>query len=105
MKVELEDRSLAYVISAIYLYVNNIDMYAIPSELFIIVAEELSKYIDDWDYNAKSIEDWIREDLIIYPQELMDFYFAKDDYKDNPICIEYNNGSVVIVATAGVYLK
>lgn len=102
MKVELEDRSLAYVISAIYLYANNIDMYAIPSELFIIVAEELSKYIDDWDYNVKSIEDWIKEDLMIYPQDLMDLYYGTD-YKDNPIYIEYNNGAVVIIATAGVY--
>jgi len=94
VNVEISIGSLASLIAGWYVMNANIDLNAIPSEVFIFTAQRLVPYLKDWDYERISLEDWINDSLIIIPKILVD-----DDLKDSDIYFEYPNGNVILVVS------
>ena len=101
--INLEEGSLASLIAGLYTLYAVVDVNAIPPQLFIEVAKQVAKYLDEWDYSALSFEDWIKYNLLIYPKEV----FTPDEieaYKENTIYVEMELGNVTLIATGEVIL-
>lgn len=101
--INIEEGSLASLIAGLYTLYAVVDVNAIPPILFVEVANQVAKYLDEWDYEALSFEDWIRYNLLIYPKEV----FSEseiNEYKENTIYIEMELGNVTLIATAEVML-
>ena len=94
--VELKTESLAGLIAGIYCTRYNIHAMVIPQQLWIEVAEKLSEYLQVWDYNIISLEDWIETCLIIYPKAIFDDETLKE-IQDTTLYWESNNGNVVLI--------
>ena len=90
--IDISIGSLAILISGLYVSISGVSIEAIPSSLYIEIAEKLSEYL------PINIDDFVRG-LIIAPKEL----FTDDELvniKDNPIYIERRLGNATLIATA-----
>lgn len=97
--IKLHRESLAILISGLYISSKNIHIYAIPSELFYDVAVILEDYLESWDYDKMSLEEWICNELLIFPKELLD---NPESYQENTIYVEKVVGRILYVITANV---
>ena len=98
IRVEISVGSLASLIAGWYFMENNLDVNAVPSEVFIELAQRLVPFLDDWDYDKISIEDWIKHKVAIAPMVL----FNQEDLeevKNLGIYFEYPNGNVILVVS------
>lgn len=99
--VELNIVSLGTLIAGMYTTFSEVSLFAIPTELFFEIADALIPFLQKWDYTKLSLEDWIKEDLLIYPREM----FSEVGYKEmqsNDIFLERRYGNVTLIATACV---
>ena len=94
IRVEISVGSLASLIAGWYFMNTSIDMNAIPSEVFIELSKRLVPFLDDWDYTNLTIEDWIKEKLVIAPMILFDDI---EELKNSDIYFEYPNGNVILI--------
>ena len=98
--VKIEVGTLAVLVSGLYISNTGIGMEAIPTSMFIELAEKLAEHLPNWDYDVLTLEDWIFNNLIIAPKVL----FSDEElehYKDhNHLFIERKLGNVELVATA-----
>ena len=101
MNLELDEGSIAILISGLYMSSKNIHAYAIPSQAFIDVTHELMKYLPDWDYTKHTFEGWVRNDLIIAP--IISFEPDElEDLKENTIYFEKVYGRIRFVITGDI---
>ena len=102
--MEVDDRisinisvgSLASLIAGWYFLYNNVDIQAIPSEVFIELAKRLVPFID-----KIKIEDWIKESLMIAPMVM----FNEEEINEvsgYDIYFEYPNGSIILIVCGEV---
>ena len=92
--VDMSVGTLAVLISGLYVATSGISIEAIPSSLYVEVAEMLVEYL------PLNIDDFIKT-LIIAPKEL----FTEQElveYKNNEVFIERKLGNVTLVATGKV---
>lgn len=98
ISVELSIGTLAVLISGLYIANTGINIEAVPSSLFIEIAEQIAPYLSKWDYDNISFEDWINYNLLIIPKQL-----CSDDelesFKNNDFYIERRLGNVTLIAT------
>ena len=90
--IDISIGSLAILISGLYVSISGVAIEAIPSSLYIEVAENLIKYL------PVNIDEFVKG-LIIAPKEL----FTEQELiniKDNPIYIERKLGNATLIATA-----
>ena len=90
--IDLSIGSLAVLISGLYVSISGVSIEAIPSSLYIEIAEKLIEYL------PINIDEFVNG-LIIAPREL----FTKQELieiKDNPLYIERRLGNVTLIATA-----
>ena len=95
VKLELNLTTLSVLIAGMYCTYNNIDSIAIPESIYLEIAEKLTPYLDDWDYEKISFEEWIRTCLLILPRVLLDDDMV-EEMKQNGIYWERNNGNIVL---------
>ena len=101
VQLNIDLGTLSILISGLYISYSGISSEAIPPSLFIEVAEKLSEYLPNWDYEKISFEKWIETSLIIAPKIL----FSEEELencKNNEIFIERQLGNVVLIATGGI---
>ena len=96
--MELEVGTLATLISGLYCTYTATDPLAIPTSLYIELAEKLVPYLEKWDYEKLSFEDWIKYNLLIVPKVMIEDDI--DEYKKNEMYFERENGRVILVVTA-----
>lgn len=95
ISVDMTVGTLSVMIGGLYVGHTGISMEAIPSSMFIEVAETLTNYLPLKDI---LVEDWIKNFLIIAPREL----FSEDEleaYRNNEIFIERKLGNATLIAT------
>lgn len=95
--INLGESSLASLIAGLYTLYAVVDVNAIPPQLFVEIAGEVAKYLDEWDYDALSFEDWIKYNLMIFPKDV----FTSDEieaYKECNLFIERDYGNVTLIA-------
>lgn len=94
----LEVGTIATLISGLYCTYCSVDPIAIPTSVYIELAEKLIPYLETWDYDKMGFEDWVKYNLLIIPQVMvMD---ELDELKENDIYFERENGNVILVVTA-----
>lgn len=98
VKLEISDDTFAILISGLYCSYHNIDAYAIPEPLWMILSEKVIPYFKEWDYDKLSFENWIKENILIYPKLAM----SDDEIescKENDIYFEMDNGNVLLIVS------
>ena len=101
VNVEIEVGTLAVLISGLYITYTGISIEAIPTSLFMEVAERVAEYLPNWDYSVMTFEEWIANNLMIYPAMLFSEEELKE-YESNAIFIKRQLGNVELIATAEV---
>ena len=102
VKVEIDTSTLGVLIAGLYTFNALADANAVPVSMYLEVANQLKPYLEKWDYEKMSFEDWIKNELMIYPKVM----FSEDELnecKDNDIFIELVIGNVILIATARCY--
>lgn len=97
--LKIEVGTLATLIAGLYCTYSSVDPVAIPTSVFIELAEKIQPYLEKWDYSTLSFEEWVKFNLIIMPQVL----FSEeelDDLKKNQIYFERENGNMILVVSA-----
>lgn len=98
VELKIEVGTLATLISGLYCVYSAIDPLAVPSSLYIELAEKIVPYLEEWDFEKLSFEDWIKYNLLIIPKVLIEDEI--EEYKKNQIYFERENGNVILVVTA-----
>lgn len=101
ISMEIEVGTLATLIAGLYCLNSVVDPVAIPTSVYIELCEKLVPFLDGWDYEKLSFEDWVKYNLIIAPKMM----FSDEDveaFKKNTIYFERDNGPVLLIATAEV---
>lgn len=94
----IEVGTLATLLSGLYSVFATVDPRAIPTSVYIELAEKLLPYFQNWDYNKLSFEEWVKYNLLIVPKLLIEDNI--DEFKENEIYFERVTGNVVLVVTA-----
>jgi len=99
--IEISIATLSTLIAGIYCTVSHIDPIAIPSSIYIEIAEKIVPYLENWDYDRMSFEDWVEKELLIIPK-----VFCSDEdieeMKKNEVFLERENGRAILIVTFGV---
>ena len=101
VEIQIEVGTLATLIAGLYCTFATIDPLAIPTSVYIELCEKLVPYLQNWNYEKWSIEQWIQSSLLIAPRD----FFTEEEleqFKSNEIFFERLNGRVILVVTAEV---
>lgn len=101
VKITIFEDTFSTLLAGLYATYHDMDMYAIPPYFWMMLSNALIPYLDDWMYSVQSLEDWIKNYLIITakevctPEEL-------EGLQKNTIYIEALNGNVTLVASGDI---
>lgn len=101
VRVEMSQLSFASLLAGLYVTYHYADISAIPSYVWSMLAEELSKHMDSWMYDVQSLEDWIRDSLLITVKDIL----SDDDLnelKKYAIYLEIMNGNVNLIVAGDI---
>lgn len=101
VKVDLKTNTLAVLVAGLYSTVHEVEPIAIPESIWIGVAEKLEYFMDGWNYDKISFEDWINYSLLIIPKAMM----SEEDIKylqENTLYWEVPNGNAVLIVSMDV---
>ena len=63
--LKLEIETVAVLVAGVYIDSNGIPDDFIPNEVWLGVTEELLNFLPSWNYDKKTLEEWVSESLII----------------------------------------
>ena len=98
--IKLEVGTIAVLLSGLYCVYSATDPLAIPSSLYIEIAEKLVPYLENWDFEKLSFESWVKYNLLIIPKVMIEDEL--EEYKKNEVYFERENGNVILVVTANM---
>ena len=104
INLRVEETTLAIIIAGLYTAYASVNIYAIPYDVYLVIAKELIPYLENWNYDVITFEQWIEHNLLIYPKEA----FTKDELnsvKDNDIYLEYPAGNVILIISANMPME
>ena len=96
--IKIEVSTLATLIAGLYCTMASVDPMAIPSSIYIELAEKLVPYLEKWDYDELTFEQWVGANLLIIPKVLC----SEDDIeelKNNTVYLERENGNAILIVT------
>ena len=96
--IKIEVSTLATLIAGLYCTMASVDPMAIPSSIYIELAEKLVPYLEKWDYDNLTFEQWVGANLLIIPKVLC----SEDDIeklKKNTVYLERENGNAILIVT------
>lgn len=96
--IKIEVATLSTLIAGIYCAVSHIDPIAVPTSVYIELAEKLVPYLKDWDYDRISFETWIETHLLIIPKALCSEEDI-EEMKKNTVYFERENGNAILVVS------
>lgn len=103
VEVDLNIDTLSMLIAGIYCSANHVDAKAIPSEIWLEIAEKLEYFLTStWDYIEYPFEDWICNRLYIYPK----FLINEEDLKElqsSTLYWEKSNGNVILSISMDIH--
>lgn len=98
IELKIELGTLATLLSGLYSFYSTVNPSAIPTSLYIELAEKLIPYLKNWDYDKLSFEDWVKYNLLIVPMPLIEDEI--NEYRENELYFERECGNIVLVVTA-----
>ena len=96
--IKIEVATLSTLIAGIYCTVTQIDPIAIPTSIYIELAEKLVPYLENWDYDKISFEQWIETHLLIIPKAMCSEEDI-EEFKQNTVYLERENGNAILIVT------
>ena len=96
--IKIEVSTLATLIAGIYCTVSSVDPMAIPSSIYIELAEKLVPHLNNWDYDKLTFEQWIGTHLLIIPKALCSEEDI-EELKNNKVYLERENGNAILIVT------
>ena len=91
----LNTDTIGVLIAGLYATFSDVNPLAIPNSLWLEIAEKLEPYLDGWDYDKISFEEWIKYNLFIYPTVALDEETLKE-MKESTVYFERVNGNVLL---------
>ena len=98
VNIKIEIATLSTLIAGIYCTVSQIDPMAVPTSVYIELAEKIAPYLEDWDYDKISFEQWIETSLLIVPKVMCSDEDI-EEFKQNTVYLERENGNAILVVT------
>lgn len=96
--VKIEVSTLATLIAGLYCTLASVDPMAIPSSIYIELAEKLVPYLEEWDYDKLTLEQWVGTHLLIIPKVLCSEEDI-EELKKNKVYLERENGNAILIVT------
>ena len=96
--IQISVATLSTLIAGIYCTVASVDPIAIPTSIYIEVAEKVVPYLEDWDYDKLTFEQWVETSLLIIPKVMC----SEEDiesFKQNAVYLERENGNAILIVT------
>lgn len=96
--VKLELSTLSILIAGLYCTYSAVEPIGIPEFIWLKIATLLEPYMDEWDYEKHTFEDWVKYDLLIIPKALC----TDEDiehFKGNTVYQEEINGNAILIVT------
>lgn len=90
--------TLSTLIAGIYCTVSHIDPIAIPTSIYIEIAEKIAPLLEDWDYEKMTFEQWVETQLLIIPKALCTEEDI-EEMKKNSVYLERENGRAILIIT------
>jgi len=95
VKIDLHLTTLTVLIAGLYCMYSGTNSMAVPESVYYEIAEKLEPYLEDWDYERISFEDWIRDCLLILPRVMLDDDTVNEMITDG-LYWERENGSIIL---------
>lgn len=95
VKIDLKTNTLAVLVAGLYSAVHEVEPIAIPESVWLGIAEKLEYFMDDWNYDKISFEDWISNCLTILPKAMLNDE-ELDYLQNNTLYYEVLNGNAVL---------
>ena len=95
VSLKLSVSTLSVLIAGLYAVYTDVNPLAIPESLYYEIAEKLAPYLENWDYEKISFEEWIKYNLFIYPTMAIDDESLKE-MKESTIYFERLNGNALL---------
>lgn len=97
--LKIEVGTLATLVAGLYHTFSSVDPIAVPTSVYIELAEKLQPFLEKWDYDKISFEDWVKFNLMIMPK----FLFSEEElneFRNNQIYFEREVGRAILVVSA-----
>ena len=101
VKVDLKTNTLAVLVAGIYSSVHEVEPIAIPESIWIGVAEKLEYFLDGWNYDKISFEDWINTCLTILPKVMLSEE-ELEYLQGNSLYWEVPNGTAILIVSMDI---
>lgn len=101
--IQINGDSFTSLLAGLYVMYNETRVEAIPLSLWFELSEKLYPYVKVWDYNKISLEQWIKDMLLILPKPMIPEIELNHMKNNNEIYFERFCGNVVLVVTAPVF--
>ena len=88
--------TLSILLGGLYTSYTGVDVRAIPESVYIELAEKLVPYLEKWDYDKISFEEWIRTSLIIAPKDMFN-ETELNEYQRAEIYFERKLGNMIMI--------
>ena len=98
IEIKLELETFATLIAGIYCTYTGVNPIAIPQDLWMKLAKDLSEELDDWDYEVNTFEKWLQQNLLIIPKDLCG-ESELEEFQENSVYYEWSNGNIWLVVT------
>ena len=95
VKIDLHLTTLTVLIAGLYCMYSGTNSMAVPESVYYEIAEKLEPYLNDWDYERISFEDWIRDCLLILPRVMLDDDTVNEMITDG-LYWERENGNIIL---------
>ena len=99
--LKLDVNTLSTLIAGLYSVYTDVNPIAIPQSVWLEIAEKLSYFMDTWDYEKITLNDWVKYGLLIYPKEMFN-ESEIEDLQKNTLYWERVSGNAVLVVSMDI---
>ena len=99
--LKLDVNTLSTLIAGLYSVYTDVNPIAIPQSIWLEIAEKLSYFMDTWDYEKITLNDWIKYGLLIYPKEMLS-ESEIEDLQSNSLYWERVSGNAILVVSMDI---
>ena len=101
VSVNIQNDTFSTLLAGLYVTFHNAEAYAIPSYVWLMLADSLAEYLPDWKYDVLSLEEWISSYLLITAKQICTPEEIKQ-FKENAIYMEVLNGHISLIVTGDI---
>lgn len=101
IEIKMYEDTFSTLLAGLWVTYHDADIYVIPTYFWLMLAYAIKPHLKEWRYDIQSLEDWIKNYLIITAKEVC----TPEDiekFQENSIYIEAVTGNVTLIATGDI---